>query len=136
MKRIIVLTDNFLRHSVFYFFYHIVFIGFSFITKKSLIEKCVLIFCYTFFSQKTANNGSFVFSNLSSNGLCLTTKKKWRHCGANSTCIKVFLTDIFETTYDWKYPLQNHFTYCCIILNRSSVVDEYVYLFSTQIHVR
>ena len=43
--------------------------------------------------------------------------------------MKVFLINTFETTYKWKDLLQNHFLCCYTILNRSYVVDEYLYLF-------
>ena len=86
MKTIIVFTSIrflsfFLSHCLHQFLIH---------NKKILRKKFVLIFCYIFFSQKAANISSFVFSTLTNTGLCFTTKKKWRHCSANSTCMSLF----------------------------------------------
>ena len=69
MKTIIVLTSNFFKSCIlFYFFFDHVVHQFFIHNEKSFIEKRVFILCYTFFSQKTVNNSSFVFSSLSNNG--------------------------------------------------------------------
>ena len=53
MKTIIVLNSKFSQSYGIFFFHRIVYINFLFITKKSLMKKCVFIFCYIIFSLKT-----------------------------------------------------------------------------------
>ena len=81
-----ILNSSFFKTScILIFFPLVVYTSFLFITKKNLIKKCVFIFCYIIFSQKTISNSSFVFTSLPNNGLCFTARKNWSHFSANST---------------------------------------------------
>ena len=51
-----------------------------------------------------------------------------------NSCTEVFLIDTFQTTYEWKDLLQLYFVSYYIILNRSCVVDEYLYLLVFKSH--
>ena len=71
---IIVLTSNFLRQTIFFSsrYLHQFLIHNE---KKSHKKKCVIVFCYTIFSQKTVNSSSFVFTACQITGFVLQQGK-------------------------------------------------------------
>ena len=70
---IIVLISNFLRRTNFFFITLHQFLIHN--EKKSYKKKCVIVFCYTNFSQKTVNNSSFVFTACQITGFVLQQGK-------------------------------------------------------------
>ena len=123
----------------FFFFHHVVYISFSFITKKSLIKKYMLIFCYIFFSQKTVNNSSFfklakwqsLFYNKEKNeDIAVQIRPIWKSFWW--TRLKPLMSE--RGSLVKSFDLLLYYIKYIYILNRYCVADEYLHRFSTQIH--
>ena len=83
---IIVLTSNFLRQTIFFFIALHQFLIHN--EKKSHKKKCVIVFCYTIFSQKTVNSSSFVFTACQITGFVLQQGKNEDTLVQNSKSLK------------------------------------------------
>ena len=114
-------------------------------TEKSLIKKCVRIFCYAIFSQKTVNNSYFVFSSLRA---LFYNKEKNEDIFELIRPFESFKNKLKQTLCDISIVLflmciqiwssssvfrMSYYVICYIILNR---FDEYLYLFHIQIQIR
>ena len=137
MKTIIALTKNiFKTYELYFFFQPAVYISFTFITKKNY-QKKVGSFFVIYFYQKAVNNSFFVF-------LFVSFVKSWSLFYSKEN--EVIVVQIrptwksscwvsFETLISKRISYKIIFICGYIILSRSCVVGEYLYLFNTPIDI-